>query len=201
MKFKVGDKVVFTHYENEDEWEKVYGADVGDVVDVVEVDDYDAYKTYRVITKTKDSLFVHEYQLKPYNEDSSNEDQDVVNHPKHYTSDPSGIECIQVTRHRNFNIGNAMKPVKSDGGSSSYYFSPLPQHIIDQIVETGGIEIKDIVRYCFDNDADCKDIIKALKRIRECKKGGGKEGVDIMYDATKIKFFADELYKEEKANG
>ncbi len=34
---------------------------------------------------------------------------DQVNHPRHYTSDPSGVECIQVTRHRNFNIGNAFK--------------------------------------------------------------------------------------------
>lgn len=34
---------------------------------------------------------------------------DNVNHPKHYTSDPSGIECIEITRHRNFNIGNAIK--------------------------------------------------------------------------------------------
>lgn len=34
---------------------------------------------------------------------------DAVNHPAHYTSDPSGIECIQITRHRNFNIGNAIK--------------------------------------------------------------------------------------------
>lgn len=34
---------------------------------------------------------------------------DAVNHPPHYTSDPSGIECIQITRHRNFNIGNAIK--------------------------------------------------------------------------------------------
>ena len=35
--------------------------------------------------------------------------QDMVNHPKHYTSDPSGVECIEITRHRNFNIGNAFK--------------------------------------------------------------------------------------------
>ena len=35
--------------------------------------------------------------------------EDVVNHPKHYTSDPSGVECITITRHRNFNIGNAIK--------------------------------------------------------------------------------------------
>lgn len=33
----------------------------------------------------------------------------MVNHPPHYTSDPSGVECIQITRHRNFNIGNAIK--------------------------------------------------------------------------------------------
>ena len=34
---------------------------------------------------------------------------DMVHHPPHYTSDPSGIECIQITRHRNFNVGNAIK--------------------------------------------------------------------------------------------
>lgn len=88
---------------------------------------------------------------------------------------------------------DAVKPVKSDGGSSSYYFTKLPEHLIKDIVDRGGIEIKDIVRYCFDNDADCKDIIKALKRIRENLKGSGKEGVDSIYDANKICFFAEEL--------
>jgi hypothetical protein len=34
---------------------------------------------------------------------------DSVNNPVHYTSDPSGVECIEITRHRNFNIGNAIK--------------------------------------------------------------------------------------------
>lgn len=34
---------------------------------------------------------------------------DPVNNPVHYTSDPSGVECIEITRHRNFNIGNAIK--------------------------------------------------------------------------------------------
>jgi len=34
---------------------------------------------------------------------------DMVNHPKHYTSDPSGVECIEIVRHRNYNIGNAIK--------------------------------------------------------------------------------------------
>ena len=34
---------------------------------------------------------------------------DPVNHPKHYTQHPSGVECIQVTEHFNFNRGNAIK--------------------------------------------------------------------------------------------
>ena len=32
-----------------------------------------------------------------------------VNHPKHYNSHPSWIECIDVVRHMNFNLGNAIK--------------------------------------------------------------------------------------------
>ena len=34
---------------------------------------------------------------------------DPVNNPAHYTNHPSGIECIQVTEHMNFNRGNAVK--------------------------------------------------------------------------------------------
>lgn len=34
---------------------------------------------------------------------------DPVNHPSHYTSHPSGVECITITEHHNFCVGNAMK--------------------------------------------------------------------------------------------
>lgn len=34
---------------------------------------------------------------------------DMVNEPPHYKNDKSGVECIEITRHRNFNIGNAIK--------------------------------------------------------------------------------------------
>ena len=95
-------------------------------------------------------------------------------------------------------VGFEKTPIKSDGGSSSYYFTKLPQHMIDKIVETGGIEIKDITRYVYDNDSDCKDITKALKRIQEWKKGGGKQGIDALYDANKIVFFAEELRESIK---
>lgn len=32
-----------------------------------------------------------------------------INHPKHYTSHQSGVECIQITEHMNFCLGNAVK--------------------------------------------------------------------------------------------
>lgn len=41
--------------------------------------------------------------------DLESEKNDPVNHPSHYTSHPSGVECIQVTEHMNFNLGNATK--------------------------------------------------------------------------------------------
>ncbi len=34
---------------------------------------------------------------------------DLVNNPPHYKSHPSGIECIQITEHMNFCLGNAVK--------------------------------------------------------------------------------------------
>ncbi|WP_082134269.1 DUF3310 domain-containing protein [Mycolicibacter heraklionensis] len=34
---------------------------------------------------------------------------DMVNHPPHYTSHPSGIECIDITRRCGFSMGNAVK--------------------------------------------------------------------------------------------
>lgn len=34
---------------------------------------------------------------------------DPVNHPDHYNTHPSGIECIEIVRHMGFNLGNAVK--------------------------------------------------------------------------------------------
>ena len=34
---------------------------------------------------------------------------DLVNHPPHYTAHPSGVECIEITEHMGFNLGNAIK--------------------------------------------------------------------------------------------
>lgn len=36
------------------------------------------------------------------------QEKDNIN-PLHYKSHPSGIECIQITEHMSFNLGNAVK--------------------------------------------------------------------------------------------
>ena len=55
--------------------------------------------------KSNEERFVEYFSMA----EEFNKKMDMVNHPKHYTSDPSGVECIEITRHRNFNIGNAIK--------------------------------------------------------------------------------------------
>ena len=60
------------------------------------------------------SIFIRE-AAKPLSEaikewvDCKDEETDIVNKPPHYTAHPSGIECIQVTEHMGFNLGNAIK--------------------------------------------------------------------------------------------
>lgn len=46
-------------------------------------------------------------------------ENDPVNHPAHYTSHPSGVECIEVTRWMNFNMGNAIKYIWRAGNKGN----------------------------------------------------------------------------------
>ncbi|TVL96198.1 MAG: hypothetical protein CV087_23840, partial [Candidatus Brocadia sp. WS118] len=48
-------------------------------------------------------------RIKEFAEDDLEEVEDTINHPPHYTKHPSGVECIQITEHMNFNLGNAIK--------------------------------------------------------------------------------------------
>ena len=52
-------------------------------------------------------------QLRQFLDQQKKEKPDVffhpVNKPRHYVSHKSGVECIKVTEHMNFCLGNAMK--------------------------------------------------------------------------------------------
>ena len=42
-----------------------------------------------------------------------------MNHPTHYTSVVPGIECIEVSQHFNFNLGNAIKYIWRSGAKGN----------------------------------------------------------------------------------
>ena len=46
------------------------------------------------------------YMLK---EAMARQEERAVNHPPHYLQHPSGVECIAITEHMNFCLGNAIK--------------------------------------------------------------------------------------------
>lgn len=56
-----------------------------------------------------DSRHPSQWEVSNESQNWANPNHDPVNHPEHYTTHPSGIECIEITRHMNFNLGNAMK--------------------------------------------------------------------------------------------
>lgn len=53
-----------------------------------------------------DNTWVSKESFDEYWEETKNDNR--VNHPSYY-QDPSGVECITIVRHRDFNIGNALK--------------------------------------------------------------------------------------------
>lgn len=54
---------------------------------------------------------------------------ETVNHPKHYNSHPSGIECIEIIRWMPYNIGAAMKYLWRSGLKSDNPIEDLEKAI------------------------------------------------------------------------
>ena len=73
---------------------------------------------------------------------------DFVNHPPHYKKHPSGVECIQITEHMNFCLGNAVKYIwraslkgtqKEDLEKAMWYL----KRELNRIIEWKGDEVVD----------------------------------------------------------
>ncbi|WP_264766072.1 DUF3310 domain-containing protein [Moraxella catarrhalis] len=121
--FVVDSRSVEDWHKNFDYKENIF--DCEDIKD----DDPKLYKKIKEMQQMIESLSLKKNQKEA--------NQDEVNHPKHYISDPSGIECIQITRHRNFNIGNAIKYLwragLKDGNSDIQDLQKAVWYIQDEI--------------------------------------------------------------------
>ena len=110
-------------------------------------------------------------------------------------------KCIELVSDDTKPIENESSPIKSDGGSSSYYAQQIPKGMLERFNATGTIEAKDVIRLFLGNDFNMGNIFKAYCRVISLRNGKGKAGIDEQYDLTKAKFFAeDELnyYLENK---
>ncbi len=87
--------------------------------------------------------------------------EDKINHPKHYTSSEAKcecgrqIECIDITRHMNFNIGNVVKYLwraslkngLEDLKKAQWYLNDAVRMAEQQSTLTGGADIKVTCEY------------------------------------------------------
>lgn len=73
---------------------------------------------------------------------STDAGMDVVNHPPHYTAHPSGVECIAITRHMGFNLGNATKYIWRAGlkGEAVEDLRKAAFYIADEIARIEAIQ-------------------------------------------------------------
>jgi len=77
-----------------------------------------------------------------------------VNHPAHYNTDPSGVECIEITRHMSFNLGSAFK----------YIFRAGRKDLVGNALES---ELKDLRKaiWYFDDEIAANSFWTDRKRL------------------------------------
>ena len=54
-----------------------------------------------------------------------------IDRPVHYNSHPSGVECIDIAEHHNFNVGNAIKYIWRAGLKKEQGLSDLEKELED----------------------------------------------------------------------
>ena len=100
--------------------------------------------------------------------------------------------CIELVDDNIENNPTENTPIKSDGGSSSYYVQQIPKGMLERFNATGTIEAKDVIRLFLGNDFNMGNIFKAYCRIISLRNGKGKAGIDEQYDLTKAKYFTED---------
>ena len=102
-------------------------------------------------------------------------------------------KCIELVNDDTIeNNPTENTPIKSDGGSSSYYAQQIPKGMLERFNTTNTIEAKDVIRLFLGNDFNMGNIFKAYCRIISLRNGKGKEGIDEQYDLTKAKYFTED---------
>lgn len=92
-------------------------------------------------------------------------------------------------------------PIKSTGGSSSYYDLSLSDKLMNKLFdrwEQGNAHIRteELIEEAFSDNFDFGTAFKSLVRAHGITKGGGKAGNDLPYECNKVRWYIDKI--EEK---
>ena len=93
--------------------------------------------------------------------------------------------CVEITKGNNMSNEKIAKTV-STGGSSEYY---------ELNINGNSVQVEDVIYAMVGGDFALGNALKALRRMYLDSEGGGKEGVDMNYDANKVKYFVDSFVK------
>ena len=89
-------------------------------------------------------------------------------------------------------------PIKSDGGSSTYYDIDIADWLLDLLNERRKegkcyIKTEELIECGFSSDFDAGNIFKSLVRAWGALNGAGKAGNDVDYECNKIVYSANKL--------
>ena len=108
----------------------------------------------------------------------------------------SGAECVVV-------VDEKKGPIKSDGGSSSYYDLPVSEWLLYTLNERQKegkcyIKTEEMISAFFGNDFSFGTLLKSLVRACGIKIGAGKAGNDMKYETGKIRYYADKILEQHE---
>jgi len=94
-------------------------------------------------------------------------------------------------------------PIKSDGGSSSYYDLPVAEWLLYTLNERQKegkcyIKTEEMISAFFGNDFSFGTLLKSLVRAWGIKVGAGKAGNDMKYETGKIRYYADKILEQNE---
>lgn len=89
-------------------------------------------------------------------------------------------------------------PIKSDGGSSTYYDIELPAWLLERIQQRGAegkafIKTEELTEVAFGNDFAFGTLFKSLVRAYGQTTGEGKAGNTIDYELNKVVYYAENI--------
>ena len=108
----------------------------------------------------------------------------------------SGAECEIV-------VDEKKGPIKSDGGSSSYYDLPVSEWLLYTLNERQKegkcyIKTEEMISAFFGNDFSFGTLLKSLVRAWGIKIGAGKAGNDMKYETGNIRYYADKILEQHE---